>query len=429
MNILKTIKEKYYKVIDYYESIGFNQDLSDIWSNNLPDINNILNNSRTPEEIIDLVDRTFMYSINFPQENAENHHIWLSTPDNNSRVRDKAVDWLLNRQNITPSIEESQYIHYQNKVIRDGKVYSPNFLRCYSIAQRILTYNKSVNSVLELGAGAGHQARTLMMLTNCKYTIVDLPQTLIFSFIHLSLCFPDKKILFVTSAEEATQIDNYEIVLIPPVFMDNLKNREFDVFVNCASMGEMNNTAIRKYMNFIQNDVKIKTLFTLNRFLNTVTNHMARTRVNQNECSVLYDDNWNILNWEIEPVYCRCPYIDSTHSRYVEIIASRPTEQKSISEKINKSNQLLQDVIDEDWYRLRNHFGELIMMAGNNVLQNDTTMTGNIFKLWESIRLFPNINNLQVMVTLLNRLSKNYPFEEIYYYQNKLNEYDSKRNN
>ena len=78
---------------------------------------------------------------------------------------------------------------------------------------------------------------------------------------------------------------------------------------------------------------------------------------------------------------------------------------------------MLQDVLDEDWIRLERYFGELIMMAGNNVLVNDTTMTGGLFKLWESIRINPNKNNTELMVKYLNKLAKQYPFEETFYYK------------
>ena len=65
IEILNKAKESYNKIIDFHLSSGYDTNLSSIWLNNLPDINNIINNSNNAEEVMDLVDKTFMYSINF----------------------------------------------------------------------------------------------------------------------------------------------------------------------------------------------------------------------------------------------------------------------------------------------------------------------------------------------------------------------------
>ena len=65
-----------------------------------------------------------------------------------------------------------------------------------------------------------------------------------------------------------------------------------------------------------------------------------------------------------------------------------------------------------------------------NILNTIKEKYYKVIDYYKSIGFNQDLSDIwQVMVTLLNRLSKNYPFEEIYYYQNKLNEYDSKRNN
>jgi hypothetical protein len=371
-----------------------------------------------------------MYGINFPPENARNTGIWNDDNDN-PRIRERAIDWLLNDQKEkdmcvldTEGLEESKYICDHNKVYRDGVLLSVDFLRTISISQQI--YKHVIpKTVIEIGAGAGHLARTICLQTPCKYVIIDLPETLCFSYGFLKLNFPDKKFLWATSTEELSTYKDYDFVFVPVQFAEGLAGESFDLFVNTASMGEMKNHVIHHWMGFIQDSIKVNYLFTLNRFLNVIpTDWSGRWswfagRVQENHASVSYDSNWNILNWESEPSYTRCPYIDTLHARYVEIIASRPSSLTQ-DEKITKSGELLQEVVDQDWVRLQGIYDDGIATARNNILVNDTTITGTLYKLWESIRLNTTRDNVSYMLRYLDRITIDKPtmaFEEQYYYQ------------
>jgi hypothetical protein len=268
-----------------------------------------------------------------------------------------------------------------------------------------------------LGGGTGHQARTFSLLfPDCKYTIVDLPETLIFSYTYMSLNHPDKKLLYVTCAEDMKLIDEHDYVFIPAVFAPMLTGRHYDLFVNTASMGEMNNSTIHHWMDFIQNKISLKHIYTLNRYLNVIDNNLT-FRLGENECSTSYDHKWNIIHWELEPPHTRCPYIDTLHSRYVEIIANRTENPTNIKER---SDALLKEVMDEDWYRLQGMYGNGLMQYRSNIMVNDMTMSGTLFKLWESIRLDQNQNNVSLMIKYLSRLIVKHSFEEMHYYNSLL---------
>lgn len=434
--IIDQVRNHYNKVISYHQQIGYDTKLDPIWSNNMGDIAGIVANSKSAVELIDRIDQTFMYAINFPPENAQGTGMWKWAGDL-PQIRHKLINWLLKNQkrdgvdvfSMPENIQESVYVHDRNKVVRNGKVLTGNFLRTLSIADRIFrTVDKSkIKHILELGGGCGHQMRTLaLMVPDCKYTIVDLPETLLFSFSHISLNFPEKKILFVSSEEDLAKIDDHDFVFVPAVFAGRLAGRSYDLFINTASMGEMRNDIIHYWMDFIQNRVNIKYLFTLNRYLNLVDRGLAQHRKSQNECSTSYDHKWNILRWELEPIYCRCPYIDTLHSRYLEILAERPEKVPTSGELIRRSDDLCSDVKDEDWFRLRGQFGNGLMQARTNVLVNDMTMEGTLFKLWESIRLNQTVDNVNTMLMYLRRITvastpdEGHAFEETYYYEDLL---------
>lgn len=434
-NLLGIAKRNYEKTRRYYAMTGYDPKLDGIWENNMSDIANIAKSSNTAEELIDKVDQTFMYSINFPPENGQNSGVWKS-PDDVPHIREKQIDWLLKNQlklgldvfNLPENIQESTFVHKRNQVVRNGKVLTGNFLRTLSIADRIFKCigKDKIKNIIELGGGCGHQARTLsLLIPDVKYTIIDLPETLLFSFTYISLNFPDKKILYVSSEKELKEMDEYDFVFVPAVFANKMHGRSYDLFINTASMGEMRNDVIHGWMDFIQNKINVKYLFTLNRFLNIVDEGHYKLRSNCNECSTSYDHKWSIINWELEPLYCRCPYIDTLHSRYVEIIASRPAEINLVE----RSNAILADALDEDWYRLKGMYGDGIMQARSNVLVNDTTMNGPLFKIWESIRLDQNVRNVSAMIEYIDRITVSHPLgsnnwcccEEKFYYESLLN--------
>lgn len=426
MALIDEVVEKYNQVMAYHQRNQYDTKLDTIWSNNMSDIGQIVARSSSAEALIDNVDQTFMYSINFPPENAGGSGVWNNGSDR-PNIRHKQINWLLEKQkqdgldvfSLPEHIQESEFVHSRNKTKLRGKTLTGNFLRTLSIAHRVFRQlGKDFKNIIELGGGAGHQARTFaLLLPDVKYTIVDLPETLIFSYTYMKLNFPNKRMLYVTSHEELKTIDDYDYVFIPAVFADGLEGRSYDLFVNTASMGEMRNETIHRWMDFIQNKVQIKYLYTLNRYLNVIDGTIASFRTQENECSVSYDHKWQILHWELEPIHTRCPFIDTLHSRYVEIIASRFPENIDIKAK---SNALLQDAMDEDWYRLEGMYSNGLMQYRSNVLVNDMTMTGTLFKLWESIRLDQNRTNVTVMLRYLSRLIVQNQFEEVYYYENLL---------
>jgi len=391
---IKEVREKYEATINSYKSCNYEQQykLGSFWVENKETDLKLLYESKTDEEMIRGIDKTIQFSITFPKVAYDSH-----------KIRSLAVDYIINKQkengldlNSYPmEIQESPFINPENRVITDNinRPVSPNFLRSVSEVARIKELAEKTDVFLELGAGMGVTARcVLLMIDPKKYYITDLPETLCFSYLHLKMCFPEKKHLWVTSEEDLAKVDDHDIIYVPTMFMEKIPNQSFDVFVNTASLGEMTNEVIRYWMNYLQNVADIKFLYTLNRFANTVAKHESFSyRINENECSVHYDDKWEILSWELEPHYTQCPYIDPVHARYVEICAKRPVD---LLDKINKSEELLEKATLQDWYLQ----GKQPCSNADNSFAIDRTMTGALFQLWESIRLNTNERNVAAMI-------------------------------
>jgi hypothetical protein len=343
---------------------------------------------------------------------AQDTHMYTSyiPVDGRNDVIGPNVDWQLERLNYDyftepEEIQEWEHTRQEHVAVRKGRRLTSYMLRLLAIAHSVSTAMPIKGSkILELGAGCGHQAR-YMMLKGCKqYVIVDIPETLCYSFSLLKMSFPNKKVVF--AANEGDITDDFDILLLPTVHLHKMHGKNFDLFINTASMGEMNNTIVRHYFDFVQNKANFKYLYTLNRFLN------YGRRPDENECSVLYDNKWEMLKWQLEPEFCRCPYLDSFHSRYVEILAKRiPTSlPASIAER------LVQEVALEDWCRHpwshpRYHY-----------LDADLGMTGTLFKLWEALRINPTKRAYELMCQFIEVYKPGIELEEYDYYVRKRRE-------
>lgn len=418
-DVLYESKCLYNKVKKIYQDIGYDQSykLNTFWADqNMRDMLKIINESNTAEEAIHAIQKTWLFSVNTPEPEKE-----------------KAVDWHLKQLNQSgyhiltqyPSIQESEYSNPALIVLRDDKKFTPDFLRTVNIAFEIIKICEIPQNrkfrIVELGAGCGHLARTIrFFIPNNSHIIIDIPETLFFSYIFLKLNFPEAKFLYLTHQKqlEDISIEDYHYIFIPTMFAESIIGKNFDLFINTASLGEMDNSIIRYWMDFVQNKIQVKYLFTLNRYLNTITtNGSLDWRLDENECSVLYDSDWEILNWQLEPPFTRCPYVDTIIARYVEIIAKRGNPLNA-KERNGKSQQLLLDVMSEDWVRLEKSFPS-VMTYRDNILASDLTKSGTLFKLWESIRLDMNVRNISLMLKYLDTLMHNQEkeFEETFYYE------------
>lgn len=391
--MIEDVRRFYYKVWKHYcQTRADIYALGTVWQthNKITETTQTwLKESKTVQDLLYKVYSTWMYSI-------------FSSFDHSEKAKELNVKWQLEHFGM-PEFQESEHVPDEFVVNYNGR-FTPNFLRCNTICQNIKKTLGNIETVFELGAGTGHLAR-IMKLSGVKhYVIVDIPETMCYSLSFLKLNFPEKKFLLVESPDQSFELEDYDFIFVPTIFINSLCDHEYDLFVNTASMGEMNNVIVRHYMNFIQNVCKVKNLYTLNRFCNT---GCPPYRMSENECSVHYDSRWKIHQWELEPLFTRCPYVDSIHARYVEIIAARMKEPDTFSE----------DVSYEDWNRLKNFHPDQNMF---HHISPDLTMRGTLFKIWNSIRIRPTKENVSAMLKYMDYLNYRAKFEEYPYYLNLL---------
>jgi putative sugar O-methyltransferase len=373
----------------------------------------IIRDAASVEDMIHRMQRTDLFSVN-----------------TDSHLKNLAVDWLVSHyqshgidvDTMPSEVEESPHSNPAISLTRGTRRLSIDFLRTVSVAYDIRRYIQRDGPALrsvELGAGLGHLARTLRLTgVSRSHLILDLPESLMFSFAFLTINFPGASTVFVANREQAakTRPADYDFVFVPSCFAEALDLNGMDLFVNTASLGEMRNETIRYWMDFVQSKTSVKHIFTQNRFLNTIDPAVHAWRWSENECSVHYDRSWRMLKWELEPVWFRCPYIVPIAARHLEIAATREHPQDA-AEAQSQSRHLLEEVKQQDWWRRPDE--PTYMTMRQNPFVTDVTMTGTLFKLWESIRLNPTSEAvlvlLRYLLTLVSR--EDLAFEETRYYE------------
>jgi len=321
---------------------------------------------------------------------------------------------------LPAAVEESLYSNPDHAVVREGRRLSPDFLRttayALEITERCRLADRRV-AVLELGAGYGGLARTLRLFSpDLTSVVVDIPETLYFSSLFLRLNFPQARVAYVTRPGMlGPDLLSYDLVFVPVSLAGELTGREFELFCNTASLGEMRNSVIRYWMDMVERRMHVRYFFGVNRFLNTMRPWRDAYRAEENACSVSFDAGWRMLHWELEPPFARCPWLETTVTRNLEVVAERLPVLPPAAALEASSRRLADSVARQDW--LVHYDDDNAMLLRDNVLAPDLTTTGPLFALWESIRLHANPRNVTLMLKYLNTLTRGKPFEEMYHYE------------
>ncbi len=118
-----------------------------------------------------------------------------------------------------------------------------------------LTSSGSPARVIEIGGGYGGFALHLSrILKSCRYVIVDLPETLLFSAAYLTLQAPQKRIYLYDPADglDARTHAGFDFVLLPDYRLEILQGSLFDLAINIASMQEMRVDQVERYLDFLR---------------------------------------------------------------------------------------------------------------------------------------------------------------------------------
>lgn len=150
---------------------------------------------------------------------------------------------------------ESEICSPKVKFEYKGRRLSTDFLYRLAIANSMNSQFElnNIHTVFEIGAGLGTLARCLKILNpKLRYYIVDLPETLLFSYCFLKASFPDLKTKYILSASDFSTINKESFIFIPVHLASQIPKLSIDLVVNTYSLGEMTQKIVLDYMKLMQ---------------------------------------------------------------------------------------------------------------------------------------------------------------------------------
>ncbi len=259
---------------------------------------------------------------------------------------------------------------------------------------------------VEIGAIYGALAQILIPRhPELTYVFIDIPESLCVTYREILTRLPNLKIFAATKRGDITNVNfcDFDIVLVPAILIEELASHKIDVFAGFHTFGEMSNKYSSYYFKLINEKLRPNVLVSRNRFLSFIM-PKAFHRLVENMASVLCDEHWKVQHWEAEPEILKCPYLDTRrHPRYLEYVLTR-TEPNSETEERFIKREVLANIMVEGWVEVASLFNNMLVL-GHNQLRHDTSTSGTLFRLWDSIRRCPGRDNVLVMLNYLDYIS------------------------
>jgi len=312
-------------------------------------------------------------------------------PEFNDIIR-KYLAWF-ERQGLPLSswdtlLQESHLADPTVTVEREGRCLSTVFLYHLATAHRVATALGGRNTrarILELGGGHGGLARVAKLyMPETSHFILDLPESLWFSYCFVSANFPEARTIYCTTVAEVKTAEGYDFVFVPTALISGLFGSTFDMFINTASLGEMTDAAAGRYMRLVHEDLKVRFLYSNNRY--GQLRHTARyqgTRLataDMAKAPLRLDPFWRIQLWNLQ--------LDN----FVLYEPHAPPSVEVLAERVPSK------LLPEGY---RKELSERLLREANLMPQLDAHWE---FLVWESVRLHPSVANLVPYLEFLARM-------------------------
>ena len=147
-------------------------------------------------------------------------------------------------------------VEYKNRKISSETIrhayYLNNIVKC-----NMYLKDNSDLIICELGGGIGDTARQFYNYFSknirVTYIILDLPEVLTISSYYLMKTFPELKIGFYSDFRnfdtiEREIIEEYDFILLPNYMIERFGKDSIDIFINTASLGEMEKNIFSNYL-------------------------------------------------------------------------------------------------------------------------------------------------------------------------------------
>ncbi len=259
---------------------------------------------------------------------------------------------LIDRLGIPPLGESELALPRSIKEI-SGIAYSINSIaqldEFYNIMAR-LPAQENLSIILEIGSGYGGLARQFKSTkSKIKYILVDLPESLIFSYSFLQLNFPNAVFKFITELSEFSRIadSKYDFLLCPMQLFPNVKWPKIDLLINLYSLGEMPQDCIDMFMHGINNNINCKYVFSQNAVFQekNLLREASGDTLEGSDLVMQFNTSWQVINTTFtssganEGKLTNKPFYRNFCSVLMRSVSSQTPDDQRIDETLKSANQ------------------------------------------------------------------------------------------
>lgn len=235
------------------------------------------------------------------------------------------------------SLCESEYsIHKSLGKLRNLLVSDMLFFHMFYMLS-CLKYKTNISTVCEIGGGYGNPARLWMLNQNHKirnYTLIDLPESLFYAEVFLSVALPGRKIIYCNNPGDLGNATD-TVYLVPVHLTQLIRNANFDLVVNTGSLAELSEDWVTYWSDWISKQ-EVETFYSHNYFgISADQIHESRNLIAPKKP----------IGFKVAQVRMNTPLmtITSTNRDAAELIFQR---NKSSEEKIYR---LMMMKLDDKW--------------------------------------------------------------------------------
>ena len=240
----------------------------------------------------------------------------------------------------------------------------------------------------EIGGGYGGWTRHLKLrFPEGTFIILDLPFTCVIAHKYLEVSMPGVSVNLIQEA--GAEIVKGAINIVPTCFIQGTRFPDIDFLFNAHSFGEMDNETMLFFKRQIEQNLRPKYLFQINRFLNCFVGN-DEIRKNHSLGSIWMNNQWSVLDFEFDPWFSRLECIEAREKRVLKLIIKMNSERNQQAEKIDLKD-LEARVESSDYFdttRMERIYLPSARLNGPHVI--DGSIRGVLFSLWELARMSNN---------------------------------------
>lgn len=381
-----------------------------IWQNNYDQFEKKLFSN---ENLLNFYFGNGNWEVNINQSDLENYKSFLLNFENINSLKfdeiTKTAELDQKKINLNKNIE-AEYLYKYFYSHRINRIYKDNF-------------NKEIETIIEIGGGIGTLARSFFQEIKIKkYVLIDIPETLILAYQFLGRVL-DKKIL-LTNQVSKDEFQENDIILLSPINISNLKEFNFDILINTNSFGEFPYSTFLKYIEELDECSNIKSLYSLNRFMNRIRRVDLNPRLDHLGHVFSFPKKFLIQNFCPDPNYERFDKSNyAVRSRNLELFLTN-SNNIDLEKNIKISKKKFEELILEDKFK-ENNFQ--LNTRSDYVIINDYEIKHTLTELFNYYHMTKDKYALKyLLIYFLNAGGIMHPFEEVYFMIKKIENLNQK---